>query len=689
LAALARQSRNSGRLIPRRLIVEGRQHGLSPGGTSSPLGELEGAALKRKLTTILSADVAGYSRLMGHDEEGTHARLAALGRELLEPAIDAHGGTLIKKTGDGLLAEFASVVEAVRYAIEVQRGTAERNAGFPSDQHIAFRIGINLGDVIVEAGDIFGDGVNVAVRLEGLAEPGGIVVSRAVREHVRDKLKLTFEDLGEQLVRNIARPVHAFHVRPEGSAPQRTGKIRSRSLLRGALAAIAALAVAMAIEGAVWWTKHPGSLPALTAALSRVTWTSQVARTDLAHRLSIVVLPFANLSGDPQQDYFVDGITESLTTDLSRALPGSFVVARGTAFTYKSRPVDASQVGRDLNVRYLLEGSAMADGDRVRVNAQLIDARSNTELWAERFDSRRKDVLEIQDQIVGRLSRAIGLRLVDIEARRSERERSSNPSAVDFAMRGQAIVNRPASRETMIAARPLFQRALDYDPDNVEALAGLATTYVYEVLNSYYETGREERLREATALIQRALAIEPRNIVALKIHAALFRAEGLFDDAIAASQVVIAQNPGEPWAYKEVGLSELYLGRFHEALDWFEKADRIGPRDPSRWIWLGAMGRAQFFLGRDKEAIRLLKLSADANPNDARAYALLAAVYASSSRTDDAASALANCLRLRPEMTINRLFADWSVPLQATSAEYRRQHERFREGLRSAGMPDG
>jgi adenylate cyclase len=650
---------------------------------------LEGAALKRKLTTILSADVAGYSRLMGHDEEGTHARVAALGRELLEPAIDAHGGTLIKKTGDGLLAEFASVVEAVRYAIEVQQGAAERNAGFSPDQHIAFRIGINLGDVIVEAGDIFGDGVNVAVRLEGLAEPGGIVVSRAVREHVRDKLKLTFEDLGEQLVRNIARPVHAFHVRPEGSAPERTGNVRSRSLRRGALAAVAALAVAMVIQGAVWWTTHPGSLPALTAALSRVTWASQVARTDLAARLSIVVLPFANLSGDPQQEYFVDGITESLTTDLSRALPGSFVVARGTAFTYKGRPVDANQVGRDLNVRYLLEGSAMADGDRVRVNAQLIDAQTNTELWAERFDSQRKDMLEIQDQIVGRLSRAVGLRLVDIEARRSERERSSNPSAVDFAMRGQAIVNRPASRETMIAARPLFQGALEYDPDNVDALAGLATTYVYEVLNSYYENGREERLRKATALIQRALAIEPRHIVALKIHAALFRAEGLFDDAIAASQVVIAQNPGEPWAYKEVGLSELYLGRFHEALDWFEKADRIGPRDPSRWIWLGAMGRAQFFLGRDKEAIRLLKLSADANPNDARAYALLAAVYASSGGTDDTASALASCLRLRPEMTINRLFADWSVPLQATSAAYQRQHERFREGLRIAGMPEG
>jgi adenylate cyclase len=639
--------------------------------------------MRRKLTTILSADVAGYGRLMGRDEEGTHGRLAALYRELLDPAVDARRGTLVKRTGDGLLAEFASVVEAVRCAIEIQSGAAARNAGLPPDRHIAFRIGINLGDVIVEADDIFGDGVNVAVRLEGLAAPGGIVVSRAVRDHVRDRLNLRFADMGEQAVKNIARPVRAFRVRAaDGAAPgkRENGKREDgrRSLRRGALAGAAALGVAVAIGGGWWVLKHPGALPA--------SW--QASAPQPAPRLSIVVLPFANLSGDPRQDYFVDGVTESLTTDLSRALPGSFVVARGTAFTYKGRPVDAGQVGRDLNVRYLLEGSVVADGDRMRVNAQLIDARTNTELWAERFDNKRQDVLEIQDRIVGRLSRAVGLQLVAIEARRSEHERPGNPSAVDFVMRGQAIANRPASRETMIAARALFQQALGYDPDNIDALAGVATTYVFEVLNSYYREGRDERLRDAKALIARALAIEPRHIVALKVHAALFRAEGRFDDAIAASQVVIAQNPGEPWAYKEVGLSELYLGRLREALGWFAKAEQIGPRDPSRWIWLGAMGRVQFFLGRDEEAIRLLRLSADANPNDVRAYALLAAVYALAGRNDEAAAALANCLRLRPELTIKRLFDDWSVPLEATSPAYRTQHERLRDGLRLAGLPE-
>jgi TolB-like protein/class 3 adenylate cyclase/Flp pilus assembly protein TadD len=637
--------------------------------------------LRRKLTTILSADVAGYSRLTERDEEGTHRRLAALHHELLEPAIGAHGGTLIKRTGDGLLAEFASVVEALRYAIEVQHGAAERNAGFPPDRHILLRIGINLGDVIVEEGDIFGEGVNVAVRLESLAEPGGIVVSQAVREHIRGKLRLRLEDMGEQLVRNIVRPIRAFRVRAANQS-RPLARHRRRWIVSAAIAATIAL-----IAG-LWWSLPSGRLPSLASTLSRVSWEPGAEHVPAAQRLSIVVLPFVNLSGETQEDYFADGITESLTTDLSRALPGSFVVARGTAFTYKGKSVDPRQVSRDLHVRYLLLGSVTTEGDRVRVNAQLLDAEANTELWAERFDRQRRDVLDIQDQIVGRLSRAVGLQLVDIEARRSERERMSNPTAIDLVMRGQSMINRPASRETMIAGRGMFQQALAVDPDNVDALAGIATTYVFEVLNGYYQDGRAERLRDAKALVQRALALEPHHIVALKANAALLRADGLFEDAIAASQVVIAQNPGEPWAYKEVGLSELYLGRFEEALAWFEKADQIGPRDPSRWTWLEPIGRVQFFLGRDEEAIRFFKLTVDANPTDVRAYALLAAVYASSGHPVEAAAALADCLHRRPEMTIERFFSDWSVPLQATSLDYRRQHARFRQGLRLAGMAE-
>jgi adenylate cyclase len=651
-----------------------------PGDQGRPPAGGDEPRLRRKLTTILCADVAGYSRLTERDEEGTHLRLAALHRELLEPGIAAHGGTLVKRTGDGLLAEFPSVVEALRYAIEVQDGAARGNAGLPPVQHILLRIGINLGDVIVEDGDIFGEGVNVAVRLESLADPGGIVISQAVREHVRGKLKLQLDDMGEQVMRNISRPVRAFRV--TSARQHRPSAHRPRGLLSAILVA------GIAIMAALWWSTHSDGLPTLANALDRLSWLPGIEHTRPAERLSIVVLPFANLSGEAQQDYFVDGITESLTTDLSRGLPGSFVVARGTAFTYKGKPVDARQVGRDLHVRYLLVGSVTTDGERIRVNAQLIDAQANTELWAERFDSQRKDVLDIQDQIVGRLSRAVGLQLVDIEARRSERERPGNATAIDFVMRGQSTINRPASRETMIAGRELFQQALRYDPDDVDALAGVAATYVFEVLNGYYEDGRANRLKNAKELVQRALALDPHHIVALKVNAALLRANGLFDEAIAASQVVIAQNPGEPWAYKEVGLSELYLGRFQEALTWFERADQIGPRDPSRWTWLEPIGRVQFFLDHDEEAVRFLRLTIEANPKDVRAYALLAGVHALAGRHDEATTALAECLRRRPDMTIARFFSDWSVPLESTSPEYRRQHDRFREGLRLAGMPE-
>lgn len=655
---------------------EGQSSGADEARTTSrPTAEpVDG--LKRKLTTVLVADVAGYSRLMGRDEEGTHRRLEALLRLAVRPAISDRAGTLIKTTGDGLLAEFPSVVEALRCAMTIQQAATRSNEGFTTDRHILFRIGINLGDVIAEDDDIYGDGVNIAARLETLAEPGGIVVSRPVRDHVRDRLPVRFVDMGEQSVKNIVRPVRAFRVLADDGRPRRDGHPWTH-VGRGAIVGGSAFAVALLIAGGLWRT-------GLAPVVSRPAPAPIVRPSNV----SIAVLPFANLSGDAQQDYFADGITESLTTDLSRALPGSFVVSRGTAFTYKGRSVDAGQVGRDLNVRYLLQGSVLPHGDLVRVNAQLIDGQTRTELWSERFDKMRRDVLEVQDEIVSRLSRAVGLQVVDIEARRSERERAADPSAVDLVMRGQAIANRPASRETMKSARTLFLEALAHDPNNIDALAGLATTCVFEVLNSYYDDGRAERLAEATTLLRRALAAEPRHIVALKAHAALLRAEGRFDEAIAASRAVVTLNPGEPWAHKEIGLSELYLGRLTAALAAFDRADRIGPRDPSRWIWLGAMGRVQFFLDNTEEAVRLTRRSADANPRDPRAHAMLAAIYALEGRPEEAKSALAECLRLQPEMTIKRHFDTWSVPLQATASVYLRHHERLLQGLRLAGMPE-
>ncbi len=345
-------------------------------------------ASTRRLTAILAADVAGYSRLMGADEEGTHERLKSHRRELVDPKIKEHQGRIVTTTGDGVLVEFPSVVDAMRCAAEVQRGMIDREPEAKDDRQIRFRIGVNLGDIIAEGGDIFGDGVNVAARLEALAEPSGICISRTVRDHIRDKLPYPLEDMGEQSVKNIARPVRVYALRPEAVA----------------------------------------ELPSSSAppAIS-------IPQPAVAQRLSIVVLPFANLSSDPEQQYLADGITEDLTTDLSR-LAGMFVISRNTAFTYRNKPIDTKQIGRELGVRYVLEGSVRRSGNRVRVTAQLIDAETDAQLWAERFDRDTSDLFALQDEITSRIAVALNLELIVAEAARP----TEHPDALDYILRGRA-----------------------------------------------------------------------------------------------------------------------------------------------------------------------------------------------------------------------------------------------------------
>lgn len=452
----------------------------------------------------------------------------------------------------------------------------------------------------------------------------------------------------------------------------------------------AILAVAGSIIAGVWaFGRHFWAEESALTPPSTVTSESPVATQAASPRsLSIVVLPFVNLSGDAAQDYFADGITHGLTTDLSWALPGSFVVARETAFAYKGKALDAKQIGRDLHVRYVLQGSVLLDGEQVRVNAQLVDAQMGNEIWTERFDTEHGGILRLQDQIVGRLSRAIGLQVIDSEARRREREKPRSDAAVDLVLRGQAILNRPSSAATMMQARELFERALKLEPDNVDSLAGIASTYIFEVLNGYYETDNNLRLQRAEPLLARALALDDRHLVALKARAALLRAQGNFDGAIKAAQVVITQNPGEPWAYKEIALSMMYLGRTAEALDWFEKAEQFGLHDPGRWTWLGGKGQVQVLLGRDKEAIESLRAAVESNPADVGDYAVLAAAYALAGRDEEARVALARYRSVLPNTTVSNFRNLSPVPLQLTDPSYRRQRERLKDGLRKAGMPD-
>ena len=377
----------------------------------------------RKIAAILVADVVGYSRLTGADEDRTLSRLRGLRSDLIDPAIAAHHGRIVKRTGDGSLIEFRSVVDAVRCAIEVQAGMVERNAGLPPERRIEFRLGIHLGDVVEEAdGDLMGDGVNIAARLEGIAKPGAICLSEQAYWQVKGRLDLAVSDLGPTQLKNIAEPIRVYSVDV------------------GQLA-------------------HAKPAPALAPEKSAPP------------RLSIVVLPFANIGGDPQQEHFVDGVTESLTTDLSR-IRGAVVIGRNTAFTYKGKAIDLKQIGRELNVRYVLEGSVQRGGNRMRVNVQLIDAETGNHLWAERFDKPMADLFDMQDEIVARLAGTLNAQLVAAEARRAEQ--APTPDSMDLHFQGLACLNKGMTPDNVAQAREFFDRALSVDPDNVDALIGSA-----------------------------------------------------------------------------------------------------------------------------------------------------------------------------------------------------------------------
>jgi adenylate cyclase len=507
----------------------------------------------RRLTAILAADVAGYSRLMGVDEEGTHERLKADLGQFVNPKIAEHRGRIVKSTGDGFLAEFASVVDAVRCAAEVQWGMAERNVDTPVNERIEFRVGINLGDIIAEEHDIFGDGVNVAARLEALAEPGGICVSRVVRDQVRDKLPYPFEDRGEQSVKNIARPVRVYALRPDAIAELPAANLlpKGPQRPRSVLAAIAAAAAAVLVITAMVWWIWPATKFSPTPAVTAAPDTLAISQPLIAPRLSIVVLPFANLSNDPEQQYFADGVTEDLTTDLSR-ISHMLVISRNSAFTYKDKPVNAKNIGRELGVRYVLEGSVRRSGKQVRVSAQLIDATTDTHLWAERFDRDTGNLFALQNDITHRIATALDSELVIAEAARP----TEHPDALDYILRGRAASNKVATPDNLAQAVDLFEHALALDPRSVEAQSLLALTLTSRVLAGMTDT-RAADISRAEGLIGQALAASPGNTLAHMAKGRLLRAEGRCDEAIPEFETVIASNRNSSSALFALGVCKM------------------------------------------------------------------------------------------------------------------------------------
>ena len=492
----------------------------------------------RKLAAILAADVVGYSRLTGADEDRTLARLRALRSDLIDPTIAVHHGRVIKRTGDGALVEFRSVVDAVRCAIEVQSGMVERNAGLPAERRIEFRIGIHLGDVVEESdGDLMGDGVNIAARLEGIAKPNGICLSEDAYRQVRARLDLAVNDLGPIQLKNIAEPVRAYSLEVGGPAP----------------------------------AKPAAGLP-------------QISAPSTAPRLSIIVLPFTNIGGDPEQDYFVDGVTESLTTDLSR-IAGSFVIARNTAFTYKGKPNDVKQIGRELNVRYVLEGSVQRGGNRMRVNVQLIDAVSGAHLWAERFDKPLADLFDMQDEIVARLARQLDAELVAAEARRAER--APDPDAMDLYFQGTACWHKGQSPEILSQARGYFERALARDPGNVEALLGAAWTDAMRG-TEFMGDDRAQRLAAAETAATKILSLAPNHAFAHFVLGYVQIFTNRVTQGIAAAERALALDRNLAIAHALIGVGKTFAGRAEETEAHVQEALRLSPRDSKAYQWMAA-----------------------------------------------------------------------------------------------------
>jgi TolB-like protein/class 3 adenylate cyclase/tetratricopeptide (TPR) repeat protein len=593
---------------------------------------LSSEPVERRLTAILAADVAGYSRLIGADEEGTLAQLKAFRKTLVDPTIAKHRGRIVKTTGDGMLVEFASAVDAARCAVEVQRGMADENTEIPQAKRIEFRIGIHLGDIIIDDNDIFGDGVNIAARLESIAVPGGISISRAVHDQVRDRINVCFDDKGEIALKNIARPVQVFAI--SGAKESKT-------------------------------TVSPESKPALA----------------LPDKPSIAVLPFTNMSGDPEQDYFADGMVEDIITALSR-FKALFVIARNSSFTFKGRAVDVKQVGRELGVRYVLEGSVRKAANRVRITGQLVDTATGAHLWAERFDGGLGDIFDLQDQVTESVVGAIAPAVEKAEIERAKRKPTASLDAYALYLRGLARLYQFGNRQANDEALRLFNSAIELDPDFASAYGRAAFCYVIAKINGWI-SDTANAIAEVKRLAQRAVELGKDDAIALAAggNALAFVVRdlgvgaGLIDRAL-----VLNSNLAEAWNFG--GWVKIWLGEPETAIERFARAMRLSPLDP----WLLGMRSgtafAHFLLGRYDEAASWAAMALQDNPDYQPGLRITAASNAMAGRPEQAHKAVARLRELNPTLRVSTL--------KDVLGPYRRAQDlsRYEEGLRQAGLPE-
>ena len=590
---------------------------------------------QRKLAAVIAADVVGYSRLMGRDESGTLARLRKNRSEHLDPVLAKYGGRLVKLTGDGALVEFASAVDALSAAIEFQQAMAEANRDQPADAALVFRMGLHLGDLIVDGDDLYGDGVNVAARLEAEAPTGGIVISRTVHEAVTGRLKASFDDLGNLALKNIERPVQVFSVRWEPSD----------------------------------WQVLAASSPA----------GAPLVALPLPDKPSIAVLPFQNMSGDPGQEYFTDGMVEDIITGLSR-FKALFVIARNSTFAYKGKAVDIRQVGRELGVRYVLEGSVRKAANHLRITGQLIDATSGAHLWADRFDGSVEDVFDLQDQVTMSVVGAIAPKVEQAEIERAKRKPVGNLDAYDCYLRGQARIVE-TTKDAEVEARHFFYRAIELEPDFATPYAMAARCYSRRkaqgwILDKAWEQKEVRRLASRISFIGRDDA------VALCVGGfALAWNNGELDDGDAMTEQAVLLNPNSSIAWLLSGYIKVYLGQHELAIERLARSMRLSPRDPELFNAHMALALAHLFIGRDMEASLWAEKAVREKPNHVAALSVAASCHALAGRPEQAQKAAALLRQLDPARRASNV-QEYSV--------FRRPEDlaRIGEGLRKAGLPE-
>ena len=621
---------------------------------------------KRKLTAILSADVKGYSRLMGEDEDATVHTLKAY-RELIASLIHKYRGRVVDSPGDNILSEFASVVDAVRSAVEIQEKLKTRNTDLPENRRMEFRIGINLGDVIEDEGRIYGDGVNIAARIEGLSHGGGVCISSTAYDHVKNKLSLGYEYVGEHAVKNIAEPVKVYRVLVEQEAAGKVIGVKSARPKQWQWAVVVSVILALGIAAVTLWILNSRS--AISPEKGTPVKTASIA---VSEKPSIAVLPFKNLSGNPEQAYFSDGITNDIITDLSKFSELS-VIASNTVFTYKDKSVKVKDVSRDLGVNYVLEGSVQKVADKVRINAQLIDASTDHHLWAERYDKDIRDLFKLQNELVQTIVAKMAIRINEIERTRIMRKDTDNLQAYDFLLRGWEYFYQN-TRHGNKEARLMFQRAIEIDPRYSLAYAALAWSY----LNDFYYGWTQfpnKSLDRAHDLSKKALNIEESSALAHSALGSIYLRRTQYDLAMSELERAIELNPNDTQSQRQLGSVMLYSGRKDEAIYWLESALRLNPH-----LSLGAfmlLGQAYYLSERYQDAIRILNKGLARNPDYVGHQIMLAAAYAQIGYDEEAKRSAAKVLRLDP-----------FFELQSYGTVFRNSEDRVKiiKGLKKAGL---